>query len=65
MGKHGNFDVEVSVTDGAIDRITVLESRETPGLGDVAMDKMTKAIIDGQTLNVDTVTGATLSSMAF
>ncbi|WP_251230601.1 flavocytochrome c [Adlercreutzia aquisgranensis] len=65
MGKHGNFDVEVSVTDGAIDRITVLDSLETPGLGDVAMEKMTKAIIDGQTLNVDTVSGATLSSMAF
>ena len=65
MGKHGNFDVEVSVTDGDIDRITVLDSRETPGLGDVAMEKMTQAIIDGQTLNVDTVTGATLSSLAF
>lgn len=65
MGKHGNFDVEVSVTDGDIDRITVLDSRETPGLGDVAMEKMTQAIIDGQTLNVDTVTGATLTSLAF
>lgn len=65
MGKHGNFNVEVSLTDGAIDRITVLDSRETTGIGDVAMEKMTAQIIDGQTLNVDTVTGATLSSMAF
>lgn len=65
MGKHGNFDVEVSMKDGAIDRITVLDSRETPGMGDVAMDKMTKAIIDNQTLDVDTISGATLSSMAF
>ena len=65
MGKHGKFTVEVSMNDGAIDRITVLDSRETPGMGDVAMEKMTKAIVDNQTLAVDTITGATLTSMAF
>lgn len=65
MGKHGNFNVEVSLKDGAIDRITVLDSRETPGMGDVAMDKLTQAIIENQTLAVDTITGATFSSMAF
>lgn len=65
MGKHGKFTVEVSANDGVVDRITVLDSRETPGMGDVAMEKMTKSIIDGQTLNVDTVSGATLTSMAF
>lgn len=65
MGKHGSFSVEVSLKDGAIDRITPLDSRETPGLGDAAMQTLTKQIIDGQTLNVDAVSGATLSSMAF
>ena len=59
MGKHGEFTVEVSAKDGAIDRITVLDSRETPGMGDVAMEKMTQAIIDNQTLAVDTISGAT------
>lgn len=65
MGKHGSFNVEVSMKDGAIDRITVLDSRETPGIGDAAMDAMTDQIIAGQTLDVDSVSGATLSSMAF
>ena len=65
MGKHGQFDVEVMVTDGNLDRITVLNSRETPGMGDVAMEELTQLIVDNQTLNVDTVSGATLSSMAF
>lgn len=65
MGKHGSFSVEVSLKDGAIDRITPLDSRETPGLGDAAMQTLAKQIIDGQTLNVDAVSGATLSSMAF
>ncbi|MEG0461513.1 flavocytochrome c [Gordonibacter sp.] len=65
MGKHGTFNVEVMVTDGKLDRITVLDSRETPGMGDAAMDRLSKLIVDNQTLNVDTVSGATLSSMAF
>ncbi len=65
MGKHGSFTIEVSAKEGKIDRISVLDSRETPGMGDVAMEKLTKQIIDGQTLNVDAVSGATLTSMAF
>lgn len=65
MGKHGNMNVEVSLVDGSIDRITVLDSRETPGLGDAAMEDLTGLVVDGQTLNVDTVSGATLSSAAF
>ncbi|MCH4184288.1 MAG: flavocytochrome c [Eggerthellaceae bacterium] len=65
MGKHGNFDVAVLMKDGSIDRIEVIGSRETPGMGDVAMNKLSNLIIDHQTLNVDTVSGATLSSMAF
>jgi len=65
MGKHGNIQLEVVMRDGAIEGINVLDSRETKGLGDVSMAKMTKTIIDNQTLNVDTVAGATLSSSAF
>ena len=65
MGKHGNFDIEVVMKEGAIERINVLESNETLGLGDVAMDTMSKLIVDNQTLNVDAVSGASLTSMAF
>lgn len=65
MGKHGHIEVEVVVKDGAIERINVLESRETAGLGDTAMEKLTDLIVENQTLNVDAVTGASLSSMAF
>lgn len=65
MGKHGAFDVEAVVTEGTLDHITVLGSRETPGMGDAAMDSLTSLIVENQTLNVDTVSGATLSSMAF
>jgi fumarate reductase flavoprotein subunit/urocanate reductase len=65
MGKHGTFNVEVVASEGSIKRITALDSRETQGMGDVAMDKIEKLILDNQTLNIDTVSGATLSSIAF
>lgn len=65
MGKHGNVKVEV-VTDGNdIERLAVIESRETSSLGEPAMSQLEKLILDNQTLNVDMVTGATLSSMAY
>ena len=65
VGKHGDVEVEVATKDGNIERITVLKSRETTGMGDVAMQELTDLIVDNQTLDVDTVSGATLSSMAF
>lgn len=65
MGKHGNIKVQVLMDGDSISDIQVLDSRETQGLGDVAMEKLTKLIVDNQTLNVDTITGATLSSDAF
>lgn len=65
MGKHGAIQVEVITKDGAIKRIDVLDSRESAGLGDVCMDKLEKLIVDNQTLNVDVVSGASLSSMAY
>ena len=65
VGKHGDVEVEVATKDGNIERITVLKSRETTGMGDVAMQELTDLIVNNQTLDVDTVSGATLSSMAF
>lgn len=65
MGKHGAIQIEVVTKDGVIERIDVLDSRESAGLGDVCMEKLGKLIVDNQTLNVDVVTGASLSSMAY
>ena len=65
IGKNGHMNVQVVMEDDKIVRINVLYSHETKGLGDVAMETLTELIIDNQTLNVDTVAGATLSSAAF
>lgn len=65
IGKHGDMDIEVVTEGGSITRINVLKSRETQGMGDVAIDELSQLIVGNQTLNVDTISGATLTSMAF
>ena len=64
-GIHGDDVVlEVTVDKKNIKEIKIIENHETPGVSDTAFERIPKAIIDGQTLNVDTVTGATYSSKA-
>ena len=57
------------VTTVRVDRNRILSieaiHNETNGFGDVAITAMTNEIITHQTANVDAVTGATLTSMAF
>ncbi|MBF9016614.1 MULTISPECIES: flavocytochrome c [unclassified Oceanispirochaeta] len=64
-GIHGEDVVlEVTVDKKEIIEIKVIENNETPGVSDVAFERIPLAIINGQTLNVDTVSGATFSSKA-
>lgn len=64
-GKGGELTVEVITEDNAIKRINMVKSRESFGVGTKGIEVLTDLIIEHQTLNVDTVTGATVSSMAF
>ncbi len=64
-GKNGNVKVEVGVSESKIESITVLESAETAGLGDAAMESLTKDILSKQSIGVDAVSGATVTSGAF
>ena len=63
-GRNGDIKIRVFFTDSRIKEINVLESAETAGLGDVAIEKIAKKVIDEQTLAVDAVAGATISSKA-
>lgn len=63
-GRNGDIKIRVLFTDSRIKEINVLESAETAGLGDVAIEKIAKKVIDEQTLAVDAVAGATISSKA-
>lgn len=63
-GFKGNVTVEVTFADNAIESIEITEHQETKGMGDVAMDAVIEGIVDGQTLAVDVVSGATYSCVA-
>jgi len=63
-GHNGDLKAEVELNDTSIVSVKVLEHAETQGLGDVAIERITSEISEGQTLAVDTVTGATVTSKA-
>lgn len=64
MAMRGDLTVEVTVDENAIKSVKVLEHMDTPVIADAAIDVIPKAIVEGQTLAVDVVTGATLTSYA-
>lgn len=64
QGMNGEVVLEVTLSEDKIESITVKEQQETGGLGDVAIDRMIENIIKSQSIQVDTVVGATVSSNA-
>lgn len=63
-GRNGAISVEVTLSDNAIEGIRVTEHGETPFVSDTALDKIPERIVETQSLKVDTVTGATITSYA-
>lgn len=63
-GMNGDVVLEVVLSEKEIESINVKEQQETAGLGDAAVDKMIEKIIQAQSVKVDAVTGATISSNA-
>ncbi len=63
-GKFGPVNVEVTFTEHAIESVTIGENEETAGITDTAFATIPAAIVEHQTLDVDMVTGATLTSHA-
>ncbi len=63
-GHNGTVTLTVTTTDSAIAAIKVVEHAETAKLGDVAMDKVIADIIAANSVEVDAVAGATISSEA-
>lgn len=62
-GHNAPFTIEVTFSDNAITAIDTSTSQESLGVGASALEDLSKQIMDYQTLNVDSITGATLSSM--
>ena len=61
-GRNGDITVEVVVAKGAVSEITVTDHTETAGIADPALEKIPAEIIEAQSLAVDNVSGATLTS---
>lgn len=61
-GYAGDIEVEVTVESGEVADIEVLDHSETRQIFDSAWETIRDAIIDQQTIEVDTVSGATGSS---
>lgn len=62
-GFYGDFDVVVTVSESAITNITLGEHAETPAIGGKGLLLMRERILAANTAGVDTVSGATLSSL--
>lgn len=63
-GIGGKVKVSVTVDENSIKEVKILENSETKGIADAALEKIPAAIVEGQTLAVDAVTGATVTSQA-
>lgn len=63
-GAQGVIKVSVTVDADKILEVKILENDETKGIADAALEKVPASIVEGQTLAVDAVTGATYTSDA-
>ena len=64
QGMDGPVDIEVTVKDNEITEITVVEDNETAGVGVKALEIIPAKVVETQSLAVDSVSGATISSAA-
>lgn len=61
-GMHGPLTVEITVSEDAITAAAVTASMETPGMGDVAGESICAQVVEYQSLDVDLLSGATVTS---
>ena len=64
QGIGGPVKVAVTVTADAIESVEVIEHNETAGISDPALEQIPAAIVQAQSLAVDAVSGATVTSKA-
>ena len=63
-GIGGAVKVAVTVSDAKIEKVEVVAHSETPGISDPAIERIPAAIVEKQTLAVDTIASATVTSNA-
>lgn len=63
-GKNGDVNVTVTIENGAIASVEVGDHAETAGICEAAIERIPAAIVENQSVAVDTVSGATVTSEA-
>ena len=63
-GIDGDVVVEVTADENTIYAVNILVQNETPGIGSVAVEKLPGAMVEANSIEVDGITGATVTSSA-
>lgn len=63
-GMGGDLKVKVTMQNGKIAKVEVLDNKETPGIGTRAIEALPDAIVKAGSVEVDNVSGATITSEA-
>ncbi|CAM4524110.1 flavocytochrome c [Paenibacillus macerans] len=62
QGLHSVIKVEVTVDANTIQAVKVLEQKDTEGVSDAVFETIPQKVVEGQSLKVDIVSGASVSS---
>lgn len=63
-GRNGDITVEVTVIGDEITSVVVKEHQETEGIADPAIERIPQRIVEGQSLGIDAIAGATITGDA-
>ena len=61
----GDVSVTLTLTDNVITDCTAKGDEETPGIGSVVIEQFPSEVVEGNTINLDSISGATITSNAF
>lgn len=62
QGHNGKLPMEVTLSEEKIEKIDIDSSGESSGIADIVFTRVPSEILEGQTLNVDAVSGASVTS---
>lgn len=63
-GRNADLTVSVTLSDSAIESVEVIDHKETVGVSDAAIAQIPQEIVEHQSLAVDVISGASLTSNA-
>ena len=61
----GDVSVTLTLTNNVITDCTAKGDEETPGIGSVVIEQFPGEVVEGNTINLDSISGATITSNAF